>query len=394
MRTKQEDVHTHEVALPDGEIVMTGPPIGEMHEEMAESPEPKRAPVTKAEAEAPTSPGLPATPASAEEEAAMARAAWEAKDQSLLPPDGRSIFDRMKSSYLRYVAHRIAIGGGATSRTGRPLRSYADQIGWRGVVQAYDLAPAKRGPVLRLVKNAPRGVIADVRNGEAFVPLIATWRSAADHHERIFTRPIPGSGGARVQVGLTRPNGRKNIIGVWVPLELVGNQPGGGGPINWVHRNMDFIHQIAHADIDYARSIRDPILKRAPGISAGLKFVTRAIDASERIAYGPIYVPFEIDLQGQYMTEREVAKMAHRFVAEGGLMKVMHWQTKTQGTGEPVGQWVESSIAKPRDPYYPRGTWVGGAKYHPTVWPRVESGELTGFSMGGDWTVIPILAAA
>ena len=305
----------------------------------------------------------------------------------------------MKQSYLRYVAHRIQDGGGESSRSGRPLQSYADEIGWRGVVQAYDLIPAPTAkrfspPRLTLVKSAPRGVIGDVENGEAFVPLIATWRRAADHHERIFTRPIPGSGGARVVVGLTRPNGRKNLIGVWVPFEIAGTQPGGGGPINWVHRNMDYIFAIGMSDVDQARSIRDPILKRAPGLEARLKFVAKASDATERVSYGPIYVPFEIDLQGQYMTEREVAKTAHRFIAsQDGLTKVMHWQTGTKA-GEPVGVIVESALARPGDPVYPRGTWHGAVKWHPAVWPRVESGELTGFSMGGDWTVIPILAAA
>ena len=61
MPTKQEDIHTHAVLLPSGEELMTGPPIGETHEEMAEpvapEPEPKRAPGRKAEAPVPATSG-------------------------------------------------------------------------------------------------------------------------------------------------------------------------------------------------------------------------------------------------------------------------------------------------------------------------------------------------
>ena len=140
---------------------MTGPPIGETHEEMAEpvapDPETKRAPGRKAAS-------APVRSPTSRPEAAIAQDAFAAKDPGLLPPDGRSIFDRMKQSYLRYVAHRIAAGGGESSRSGRPLRTTPTRSAGEASRRPTTCPgrEARPFPALRLVKSAPRGVIGDV----------------------------------------------------------------------------------------------------------------------------------------------------------------------------------------------------------------------------------------
>jgi len=385
MPVKQVDVHTHTVLLPDGTEAMTGPPVGETeHEE----PAPEVA-VPEKRAVQGGAKSAPAPPDTTEDVHLVVSRALDERKADALPPEAREIYDRMRTSYLRFVAHRRAQGGGNT-KSGRPLEDYADMLAWRGVAQQYDLVkPAKRAPApaprLQLAKGPPIFIVASSDGGRYFVPALLKWRDAELHHERIENRPVPGTEGVVVVTGTTRPNGRKNIIGVWVPYAVAGDQPHGGGAVSWVHRNWELVWRVGMADVDLAASVRDPIFK----------FVSKAKDAKERTTYGVVYTPFEFDLQGQYATEREVRKMAHRFMAaHEGRAKVMH-RTLYTATGDPVGEIVESWLVKSRgNPKEPYGSWMIGTRWHPSVWPDVEAGRIRGFSMGGDWTVVPIKEAA
>ena len=390
---KQEDVHTHEVMLPDGSAVMTGPPIGETEHEEVAAPE---VAVVAAVPEKRVQQGgrkaavaAPAPPADAADARLVVSRAIDLRKADDLPPEAREIFDRMRASYLRFVAHRRAQGGGHT-KAGRPLEDYADMLAWRAVAQQYDLTKAAKqaappAPRLRLVKGPPVAIVASSDGGRYFVPALLKWRDAELHHESIDNRAVPGTEGVVVVSGLTRPNGRRNVIGVWVPYAVAGDQPHGGGAVDWVRRNWELVYQVGMSNVDLAHTVRDPIFK----------FVSKAANAKERITYGVVYTPFEVDLQGQYATEREVAKLAHRFMAsKEGAAKVMH-RTLYTATGDPVGEIVESWLVKTRgNPKEPYGSWMIGTRWHPSVWPDVEAGRIRGFSMGGDWTVVPIKEAA
>ena len=111
------------------------------------------------------------------------------------------------------------------------------------------------------------------------------------------------------------------------------------------------------------------------------------------VSYGPIYVPFESTSRAvrDRARGREDGAPVHRLQGRAHEGDALADGTKA---GEPVGVIVESALARPGDPVISPRHLAGAVKWHPAVWPRVESGELTGFSMGGDWTVVPILAAA
>lgn len=124
-----------------------------------------------------------------------------------------------------------------------------------------------------------------------------------------------------------------------------------------------------------------------------VKFILKPEKAIHRIAYGIAYMPWEVDLQGQYATEDQVLQMAHKFISrlatdnsqERTKIGEMHRRWEMPGRTSP-GRVVESwVIGWDDDPTFPQGAWIVGVKSHPEVWAKIENGTYTGFSIGGKW---------
>lgn len=109
-------------------------------------------------------------------------------------------------------------------------------------------------------------------------------------------------------------------------------------------------------------------------------------DNYKRIVYGEVYVPYERDTDGNWMTPDEVEKMAHRFMENLRLTKI-----DKQHDGEPdEGVVVESFIARPGDPDFTPGAWVLGTKIlKESTWQAILKGEITGYSIAGVAELIP-----
>lgn len=101
----------------------------------------------------------------------------------------------------------------------------------------------------------------------------------------------------------------------------------------------------------------------------------------ERLVYAEVYSPLHIDTDGEAMTAIEIQKMAHGFLASGKTAKI-DVQHNCEESGCVA---VESFIARANDPDgFIEGSWVLGVKVLPdTLWEKVKSGELNGFSMYG-----------
>jgi hypothetical protein len=243
-------------------------------------------------------------------------------------------------------------------------------------------------------KGIPWGGPVFSEGGFWIVP-VSRSRGAENLYDRIDSRVIPDSGGAVVRVGIGRPNNHKQIIDVRVPKRMVDSTPGGSGAAGWVQWNMDIIRTVAQSDVSPGALIRQSVVKALAEPAArldvtGCKFVTSPEKAQERITYDVVYAPWEVDLQGQYATEDEVRKMAHEFIARKGGMNLMHITGLKMTDGRPAGEPVESFIARSGDPDFPRGAWVMGVKWHPEAWEQVKSGRLTGYSIEGQWGVVPL----
>lgn len=318
-----------------------------------------------------------------------------------LPAYGREVYDRMYASTLSIFG-----------KAGNPeSERYAQGIAWRAIAQAYELAdpmpetppppppPAKRAP-LRTVppvpqaKGVPGGALVS-SDGAMIVVGISRFRDADKWYDNIEEREIPDSGGAVVRIGLTRPGNIKNIIDVRVPKRVLDSMPGGVGAVQWVRNNWFYIHAVAKADIAPGGLIRQSIVKRfteppTVKLQVQCKFVSTPQEATERITYDVVYAPWEVDLQGQYATEVEVRKMAHEFSARKGGTNLMHITGLRMKDGGPSGHVVESFIARPGDPDFPRGSWVMGVRWHPEAWDQIRAGKLRGYSIEGQWGVVPL----
>lgn len=101
----------------------------------------------------------------------------------------------------------------------------------------------------------------------------------------------------------------------------------------------------------------------------------------QRLVYGEVYAPMQIDTDGEAMTADEVQKMAHHFLSVGRTNKI---DVSHDGT-ESGCLVVESFLARKNDPDgFVLGAWVLGVKVLPDeLWAAVKSGEINGFSFAG-----------
>ncbi len=111
---------------------------------------------------------------------------------------------------------------------------------------------------------------------------------------------------------------------------------------------------------------------------------------AQRLVFGEVYVPDELDSDMEMMTAKGIESMAHEFLSSGRVnnIDVNHDYTES---GCLV---VESYIAKANDPDgFKKGAWVLGVRIGPDdLWQAVLKGDFNGFSFGGVSDREPVLA--
>jgi hypothetical protein len=333
-------------------------------------------------------------------ERSKAAAAIEAGDVALLPPTGRVIHERMISSALRTLK-------------GARAREYAHALAWRAVRQKYKLgefngetaeaeseaeAQAQEAQARRLQPLVTRRAgkdltlsIARQNGGGSFVVPVAPHRAdALDAYREVVTLPVPIAAGVAVRVGLSKI--ARQIIDVRVPRSVLGAKDDDllkAEAVGWVRRNWASIWAVAKHLVRPTTPMTGQEKHRGSAWMRRSKFTLAPERAQARIAYAEAYVPWEVDLQGQYATEDEVVHMAHGFMLRRGKIGEMHGRWKMPDGSAP-GEVVESFIARDGDPHFVPGAWVVGVKCHPDVWRKVVSGEYRGVSIGGRWGADPV----
>ena len=111
---------------------------------------------------------------------------------------------------------------------------------------------------------------------------------------------------------------------------------------------------------------------------------TRSIakrDSKQQLVLVEVYVPNELDSQGEFASAETLEKAAHDFAARGN-----HNNVSIMHNGEKIdASVVESYIAKRGDPLFTEGTWVAVIKVRdPLVWSAIEKGALRGVSFEGN----------
>jgi len=120
------------------------------------------------------------------------------------------------------------------------------------------------------------------------------------------------------------------------------------------------------------------------------KFAQDPLMASQKVVYGEFLVPWATDAQGHFLSEYEIGKAIHEFMIE-------YAAGRTKGIGinhilwGGVGDLVECFQAPEGSKFFTPGAGVAGVRCSDVAWAKVQNGELNGFSIGGVWTLIPII---
>jgi hypothetical protein len=116
------------------------------------------------------------------------------------------------------------------------------------------------------------------------------------------------------------------------------------------------------------------------------------LDPEWHYVYGPVYIPLQVDVDGETMTATDIMQLAHDFIANGLVSKIDIMHDKI-----PSGaQVVESYLTKEGDPDgFPPGTWILGTRIpaDSDAWDKVEKGELNGYSFNAMVQKIPQVVA-
>ncbi|NPV70296.1 MAG: hypothetical protein HPY55_06580 [Firmicutes bacterium] len=104
-------------------------------------------------------------------------------------------------------------------------------------------------------------------------------------------------------------------------------------------------------------------------------------DAAQRKVYGPVLVPGEPDTDGETVTAEKIAEVAETWLTDYGNVDVIH---SLNNVGKPCQSYITPMDLTFGNYLVPKGSWMLGVKVNDdATWARVESGELTGFSVMG-----------
>lgn len=107
-------------------------------------------------------------------------------------------------------------------------------------------------------------------------------------------------------------------------------------------------------------------------------------DSENHFVTGIVYEPMSVDTQGDYMTAEEIQKAAHWYAKNGTGVDVQHDEKKLD-SADVVESWIAKADFTLDDTDIKKGTWLMTVEISDQdIWNKIEKGELTGFSMGGE----------
>ena len=118
--------------------------------------------------------------------------------------------------------------------------------------------------------------------------------------------------------------------------------------------------------------------KSAERITKSFETPICKIDEEKRLIYGIVLEPHAVDSQGDWESEEEIEKAAHKFMKDS---RVIYKEHKTK---QPNVHVVESYIAPIDMDNIKKGSWVMVTYCgEDSLWAQVKGGDFTGFSIRG-----------
>lgn len=137
--------------------------------------------------------------------------------------------------------------------------------------------------------------------------------------------------------------------------------------------------------VDKAANERQFLITKAENGQANFTAYGRIIktDSDNHYVTGVVYEPLVEDAHGDFMSEEEITKAAHWFAKNGNNVDVQHSFQPLEGAAV-VENWIAKSDFKIDGETIKKGTWLITAEITDNdIWSKIEKGEITGFSMGG-----------
>lgn len=137
--------------------------------------------------------------------------------------------------------------------------------------------------------------------------------------------------------------------------------------------------------VDKAANKKQFLITKAEDGEANWTTVGRIIkkDSENHYVTGIVYEPLVEDAHGDFMSEAEITKAAYWYAKNGDDVDVQH-SFKSQEGVTVVENWVAKADFKIDDEEIKKGTWLITAEItDDDIWDKIEKGEITGFSMGG-----------
>jgi len=105
-------------------------------------------------------------------------------------------------------------------------------------------------------------------------------------------------------------------------------------------------------------------------------------EGTQRLVYGVVYKPYEVDAQGDWADEATIEKAAHRWMLESQRNKLMHEENTDKV--RPVESFIAPTDYKLGGQDIKKGSWVLVSKVlDDGIWAKIKSGEFGGYSLGG-----------
>ena len=137
--------------------------------------------------------------------------------------------------------------------------------------------------------------------------------------------------------------------------------------------------------VDKAANKKSFLIAKAENGKAAFETFGKIVktDSENHFVTGVVYEPMTVDTQGDYMTAEEIQKAAHWYAKNGTGVDVQHDEKKLD-SADVVESWIAKADFTLDKTDVKKGTWLMTVEISdPDIWNKVEKGELTGFSMGG-----------
>lgn len=118
-----------------------------------------------------------------------------------------------------------------------------------------------------------------------------------------------------------------------------------------------------------------------PTFQKEVKIITKSEDP-QKLVYGVVYEPGVADLHNDIMNAEEIEKAAHDFMKTAQSIDTQH--DFVAGAGELVESYIAPADFEINGVSIQKGTWVIATKATDDIWDKIQSGEITGYSMAGE----------